>query len=149
VGGYWERDGRIRFPDQRNAGDCERKCTNLKRSYITIENNCKTCANFKEMSNRFQQGASIQPVTLCSSRAGTNIVPESKSNKDYARQRSNRCSVHFKEVTRGVLRQGEEVYMCFVDLEKAFDRVRRRLLEWAMRKRGIREAMVRAVMSLY
>ena len=27
----------------------------------------------------------------------------------YARQRNNRCSVHFKEVTRLVLRQGEEV----------------------------------------
>ena len=26
----------------------------------------------------------------------------------YARQRNNRCSVHFEEVTRGVLRQGEE-----------------------------------------
>ena len=29
----------------------------------------------------------------------------------YARQRSNRCSVHFKEATRGVLRQGEVVYV--------------------------------------
>ena len=69
----------------------------------------------------------------------------------YARQRNNGCSVHFKEVTRGVLRQGEEVVycMCFVDLEKEFDRVPRRVLEWAMRKRGIPEAMVRAVMSLY
>ena len=27
----------------------------------------------------------------------------------YARQRNNRCSVHFEEVTRGVLGQGEEV----------------------------------------
>ena len=25
---------------------------------------------------------------------------------------------------------------CFVDLEKAFDRVLRKVLEWAMRKRG-------------
>ena len=33
-------------------------------------------------------------------------------------------------------------------LEKAFDRVPRKVLEWAMRKRGIPEAMVRAVMSL-
>ena len=43
----------------------------------------------------------------------------------------------------------EKLYMCFVDLEKAFYRVPRRVLEWAMRKRGIPEAMVRAVMSLY
>ena len=42
----------------------------------------------------------------------------------------------------------KKLYMCFVDLEKAFDRVLRRVLEWAMRKRSIPEAMVRAVMSL-
>ena len=39
--------------------------------------------------------------------------------------------------------------MCFVDLEKAFERVPRKVLEWAMRKSGIPEAMARAVMSLY
>ena len=39
--------------------------------------------------------------------------------------------------------------MCFVDLEKAFDRVPRKVLERAMRKRSIPEAMVRALMSLY
>ena len=39
--------------------------------------------------------------------------------------------------------------MCFTDLEKAFDRVPRKVLEWAMRKKGIPEVMVRAVMSLY
>ena len=39
--------------------------------------------------------------------------------------------------------------MCFVDLQKAFDRVLKRVLEWAVGKRGIPEAMVRAVMSLY
>ena len=41
------------------------------------------------------------------------------------------------------------MYMCFVDLEKAFDRVLRRVLEWAMRNRCIPEAIVRAVMSFY
>ena len=40
-------------------------------------------------------------------------------------------------------------HMCFVDLEKALDRVPRKVLEWAMRKRRIPEAMVRIVMSLY
>ena len=43
----------------------------------------------------------------------------------------------------------KNLYMYFVDLEKVFDRVPRRVLEWAMRRRGIPEAMVRAVMSLY
>ena len=34
-------------------------------------------------------------------------------------------------------------------MEKAFDRVPRKVLEWGIRKRGIPEVMVRAVMSLY
>ena len=37
----------------------------------------------------------------------------------------------------------------FVDLEKAFDRVPRKVLEWAMRKKGLPEALVKAVMCLY
>ena len=36
-----------------------------------------------------------------------------------------------------------------MDLEKAFDRVQRKVLEWAMRKKGIPEVLVRSVMSLY
>ena len=39
--------------------------------------------------------------------------------------------------------------MCFVDMEKAFDRVPRKVMEWVMRKKGLSEVMVRAVMSLY
>ena len=39
--------------------------------------------------------------------------------------------------------------MCFIDLEKAFDRVPRKVVEWALRKRGVPGVMVRAVMSLY
>ena len=31
----------------------------------------------------------------------------------------------------------EKLYMCFVDLEKAFNRVTRKVLEWAMRTKGI------------
>ena len=32
-----------------------------------------------------------------------------------------------------------ELYMCFVDTQKAFDRVPRKVMEWAMRKKGISE----------
>jgi len=39
--------------------------------------------------------------------------------------------------------------MCFVDLEKVSDRVPRRVVEWAMRKKGLPEIMVKTVMSLY
>ena len=56
--------------------------TSVQLIIITpLGNDSKTCAYFDEMSNLFQQDARIQPVTLCSSRAGTKIAPESKSDK--------------------------------------------------------------------
>ena len=45
--------------------------------------------------------------------------------------------------------EDKRMYMCFVDLEKAFDRVPRKVMEWAMRKKGLPEILVKAVMSLY
>ena len=39
--------------------------------------------------------------------------------------------------------------MCFVDIEKACDRVPRKIMERMMRKKGLPELIVRAVMSLY
>ena len=46
--------------------------------------------------------------------------------------------------------RGKEKKLCmrFVDLEKAFDRVSRKVAEWALRKKGLPEVMVQAVMSL-
>ena len=43
----------------------------------------------------------------------------------------------------------KKLYMCSLDLEIAFDRVPRKVLEWAMRKKGIPEVLFRLVMSLY
>ena len=45
--------------------------------------------------------------------------------------------------------KGKKLYMCFVGLQKAFDRVPRNVLECAMRKKGITEVLVRSMMSLY
>ena len=39
--------------------------------------------------------------------------------------------------------------MCFVNLEKAFDRVPRKVMEWAMKKKGIPEVWVKSVTSLH
>ena len=41
------------------------------------------------------------------------------------------------------------LYMAFIDLEKAFDRVPRDVIWWAMRKLGIDEWLVRLVQSMY
>ena len=46
-------------------------------------------------------------------------------------------------------KKDQKLYMCFVDMEKAFDRVPRKVMEWATRKKGLSEVMARAVMSLY
>jgi len=42
----------------------------------------------------------------------------------------------------------KKLYFGFVDLEKAFDRVPREVIRWAMRKLGIEEWLVSAVMSM-
>ena len=45
--------------------------------------------------------------------------------------------------------KGKKLYFGFVDLEKDFDRVPREVISWAMRKLGVEEWLVSAVMSMY
>ena len=45
--------------------------------------------------------------------------------------------------------KGKKLHTCFVDPDEAFDRETRKVLEWAMRKKGIPEVSVRSVMSVY
>ena len=45
--------------------------------------------------------------------------------------------------------KGKKLYFGFVDLEKAFDRVPREVISWAMRKLGVEVWLVSAVMSMY
>ena len=46
-------------------------------------------------------------------------------------------------------KKDKKLYMCFVDMKKTFDRVPRKVMEWAMKKKSLSEVIVRAVMSLY
>ena len=45
--------------------------------------------------------------------------------------------------------KGKNIYFGFVDLEKAFNRVLREVIRWAMRKLGDEEWLVSAVMSIH
>ena len=45
--------------------------------------------------------------------------------------------------------KGKKLYFGFVDLEKVFDRVPREVIRWTMRKLGVEEWLVLAVMSMY
>jgi len=45
--------------------------------------------------------------------------------------------------------KGKKLYFVFVDLEKAFDRVPREVTRWALRKAGVDEWLVKAVMAMY
>jgi len=45
--------------------------------------------------------------------------------------------------------KGKKLYFVFVDLEKAFDRVSRELIRWAMHKLGAEEWLVSTVMLTY
>ena len=47
------------------------------------------------------------------------------------------------------LAKKRNLYFAFLDLEKAFDRVPRAVVTWALRRSGVEEWLVRAVMTLY
>ena len=52
-----------------------------------------------------------------------------------------------RRIQEEYLAKQKKLYMCYVDLAKALDIVPRKVVEWAMRKKSIPEALVRAEMS--
>ncbi|KAK5900173.1 hypothetical protein CesoFtcFv8_009573 [Champsocephalus esox] len=52
-------------------------------------------------------------------------------------------------ILEGAWEYAYPVYMCFVDLEKAYDRVPRELLWEVLREYGVRGSRLRAIQSLY
>ena len=47
------------------------------------------------------------------------------------------------------LEKKRKLYHVFVDLEKAFDRIPRKAITWALRRQGVPERLIRLVMMLY
>ena len=54
-----------------------------------------------------------------------------------------------RQMQENFIVKGKKLYFGFVDLEKAFDRVPKEVISWAMRKLGVEEWLVLAVMSMY
>ena len=54
-----------------------------------------------------------------------------------------------RQLQEKFLAKGKTLYLAFVDLEKAFDRVPREVVWWAMRKMKVPEVLVRAVQAMY
>ena len=107
-------------------------------------------------------------VMNCGSYRGVKLLEHSMKIIERVLQRRIRALVDFDEAQFGfmprkvtidalfLVRQLQEehrakdkrMYMCFADLEKGFDKVPRRGMEWAMRKKGLPEILVKAMMSL-
>ena len=54
-----------------------------------------------------------------------------------------------RQLQERFLEKKRNLYFAFVDLEKAFDRVPREVVRWAMRKLGVDEWLIRIVMAMY
>ena len=54
-----------------------------------------------------------------------------------------------RRMQENYLDKNRKFFICFVDLEKAFDRVPRKVIEWALRKKLVPERLVQPVMSMY
>ena len=62
----------------------------------------------------------------------------------------DKCSFYSEKNARGIQRRKDKkLYKCFVDLEKAFDSVLRRVMQWALRKKGLPDILVKVMMGLY
>ena len=54
-----------------------------------------------------------------------------------------------RQVQEKFMEGNRKLYWCFVDLEKAFDRVPREVVYWSLRKRGVPERLIGMIKSLY
>ena len=54
-----------------------------------------------------------------------------------------------RQMQEKYLAKNKHIYFAFVDLEKAFDRVPRKVIWWALRTAGVDEWIVRIVQSMY
>ena len=136
---------------------------------------CQRILDGKEMPDEWKTSVIVPifkgkgNVISCESYRGVKLLEHAMKIFERVPERRIRTLVNLNEIQLGfmpgkgtmdaifiVRRMQEEyqkkdnkLYMCFVDMQQAFDRVPRKVIEWAMRKKGLSEIMVRTVMSLY
>ena len=54
-----------------------------------------------------------------------------------------------RQVQEKMLEKKKKVYMAFLDLEKAYDRVSREVVYWCLQRKGVPEQMTRMVQATY
>ena len=54
-----------------------------------------------------------------------------------------------RQMQERFLAKKKTLYLTFIDLEKAFDRVPRKVVQWALRKVGVDEWIIRVVLAMY
>ena len=78
------------------------------------------------------------------------IVKIDKSQFGFMKGRGTTDAIFVvRQLQEKVLGKNKRLYLGFVDLEKAFDRVPREVVKWALRKEGVDEWLIKAVMMTY
>ena len=54
-----------------------------------------------------------------------------------------------RQIQEKFLAKNKTLYLAFIDLEKAFDSVPRKVVKWALRKVGVEEWLINTVMAMY
>ena len=68
----------------------------------------------------------------------------------FAKGKSTTDAIHIaRQLQEKFMQKKKKLFHIFVDLEKAFDKVPRQAIEWALRRQLVPEWLVRAVMGLY
>ena len=68
----------------------------------------------------------------------------------FAQGKSTTDAIHIaRQLQEKFMQKKKKLFHIFVDLEKAFDKVPRQAIEWALRRQLVPEWLVRAVMGLY
>ena len=57
--------------------------------------------------------------------------------------------VILRRMQENYLEKNRKHFICFVDLEEAFDQVPRKVIDWALKKKLVPERLVQTVMSMY